>query len=49
MMKKERKCATSGGAGGNENMNLVRFDNIYKTYEMGSQQVKALNDVSMSF
>ncbi len=30
-------------------MNIVRFDNIYKIYEMGSQQVKALNGVSVSF
>lgn len=30
-------------------MNIIRFDNICKTYEMGSQQVKALNDVSLSF
>ncbi len=30
-------------------MNLVRFDNIRKIYEMGAQQVKALNDVSISF
>jgi putative ABC transport system ATP-binding protein len=30
-------------------MNLVRLDNINKIYEMGSQQVKALNDVSISF
>lgn len=30
-------------------MNLIRFDNIYKIYEMGNQQVKALNDVSVSF
>jgi len=30
-------------------MNLVRFDNIRKIYEMGAQQVKALNDVSVSF
>jgi putative ABC transport system ATP-binding protein len=32
-----------------EDMSLVRFDNIYKIYEMGTQQVKALNDVSISF
>jgi len=30
-------------------MNLVRFDNIHKIYEMGTQQVKALNGVSVSF
>ena len=30
-------------------MNLVRFENIHKIYEMGTQQVKALNDVSVSF
>jgi len=30
-------------------MSLVRFDNIHKIYEMGAQQVKALNDVSISF
>ncbi len=30
-------------------MNFVRFDNIHKIYEMGSQQVKALNGVSVSF
>lgn len=30
-------------------MNLIRFDNIYKIYEMGNQQVKALNDVSVCF
>ena len=30
-------------------MSLVRFDNIHKIYEMGSQQVKALNGVSVSF
>ena len=30
-------------------MSLVRFDNIHKIYEMGSQQVKALNGVSASF
>jgi len=30
-------------------MNLVRFDNIHKIYEMGTQQVKALNGVSASF
>jgi len=30
-------------------MSLIRFENIHKIYEMGTQQVKALNDVSMSF
>ncbi|MHC4220991.1 MAG: ABC transporter ATP-binding protein [Planctomycetota bacterium] len=30
-------------------MNLVRFDNIHKTYEMGTQQVRALNGISVSF
>jgi len=30
-------------------MNLVRFENIHKIYEMGAQQVKALNGVSVSF
>jgi len=30
-------------------MNLIRFENIRKIYEMGSQQVKALNGVSVSF
>jgi len=30
-------------------MNIIRFDNIHKIYEMGSQQVKALNGVSASF
>jgi len=30
-------------------MNIIRFDNIHKIYEMGSQQVKALNGVSVSF
>ena len=30
-------------------MNLVRFENIHKIYEMGTQQVKALNGVSVSF
>lgn len=30
-------------------MSLVRFDNIHKIYEMGTQQVKALNGVSVSF
>ena len=30
-------------------MDLVKFDNIHKIYEMGTQQVRALNDVSMSF
>ena len=30
-------------------MNLVRFDNIHKIYEMGTQQVKALNDISITF
>jgi putative ABC transport system ATP-binding protein len=30
-------------------MNLVRFDNILKIYEMGTQQVKALNDISITF
>jgi putative ABC transport system ATP-binding protein len=30
-------------------MSLVRFDDIYKIYEMGTQQVKALNGVSVSF
>ena len=30
-------------------MSLIRFENINKIYEMGTQQVKALNDVSMSF
>ena len=29
-------------------MSLIRFENIHKIYEMGTQQVKALNDVSMS-
>ncbi len=30
-------------------MNLVRFDNIHKIYKMGTQQVKALNGISVSF
>ena len=30
-------------------MNIIRFDNIHKIYEMGSQKVKALNGVSVSF
>ena len=30
-------------------MNIIRFDNIHKIYEMGTQQVKALNGVSMAF
>lgn len=30
-------------------MGIVRFDNIHKFYEMGAQQVKALNGVSVSF
>ena len=30
-------------------MNLVRFDNIHKIYEMGTQQVNALNGVNASF
>ena len=30
-------------------MDLVRFDNIHKIYKMGTQQVKALNGVSVSF
>jgi putative ABC transport system ATP-binding protein len=30
-------------------MNIIRFNNIYKIYEMGSQQVKALNGVSVAF
>ena len=30
-------------------MSLIRFENIHKIYEMGTQQVKALNNVSMSF
>ncbi|MBN2456195.1 MAG: ABC transporter ATP-binding protein [Sedimentisphaerales bacterium] len=30
-------------------MSLVRFDDIHKIYEMGSEQVKALNGVSVSF
>ncbi len=30
-------------------MNIIRFDNIHKIYEMGTQQVKALNGVSASF
>ncbi len=30
-------------------MNIIRFDNIHKTYEMGTQQVKALNGVNVSF
>jgi len=30
-------------------MNIIRFDNIHKIYEMGTQQVKALNGVSVSF
>ncbi len=30
-------------------MSLIRFENIHKIYEMGTQQVKALNDVSVSF
>ncbi len=28
---------------------MIRFEDIHKIYEMGSQQVKALNGVSMSF
>jgi putative ABC transport system ATP-binding protein len=28
-------------------MNLVNFENIYKIYEMGSEQVRALNGVSL--
>ena len=30
-------------------MSLIRFENIHKIYEMGTQQVKALNGVSVSF
>lgn len=30
-------------------MDIVRFDNVHKIYEMGSQQVKALNGISVSF
>jgi len=30
-------------------MDIVRFDNIHKIYKMGTQQVKALNGVSVSF
>ena len=30
-------------------MNLVRFENIHKIYQMGTQQVNALNGVSISF
>ncbi len=30
-------------------MNIIRFDNIHKIYEMGTQQIKALNGVSASF
>ena len=30
-------------------MDIVRFDNIHKIYEMGTQQVNALNNVSISF
>ena len=33
---------------GNQFMSIVRFDNLYKIYEMGSQQVRALNGVSLS-
>src|SRR3989339_44578 len=32
----------------NQFMSIVRFDNLYKIYEMGSQQVRALNGVSLS-
>ncbi len=30
-------------------MNIVQLENIYKIYEMGTQQVHALSDVSFSF
>ena len=30
-------------------MGIVRFEDIYKIYEMGSEHVKALNGVSLSF
>jgi putative ABC transport system ATP-binding protein len=30
-------------------MSLVKFENIFKIYEMGSEQVRALNGVSVSF
>jgi putative ABC transport system ATP-binding protein len=30
-------------------MSFIRFDNVYKIYEMGIQQVKALNGVSVAF
>jgi len=30
-------------------MNIIRFDNIHKIYEMGTQQVNALNGVNASF
>lgn len=29
-------------------MDIVKFDNIRKIYEMGAEQVKALNDISLS-
>jgi len=29
-------------------MGIVRFENIYKIYEMGTEQVKALNGISLS-